>query len=235
LSVCMTCICPFVCLFFPTVNSAKWTNWSTCRLECTVSTGVGLNNHVGLLDGKVHFGGDQLPIENYREIRWYTRRKVCVTAAMRSFATISVATCPPLSCSLYVKTWAHANLPPNRVSIGSAVLQGSRSQPTHRQTQTDHATSSVAIGRIYAMHATRPDLRFLGVWRPVCLCVGDARPHALQKRPNRSRWRLQGQTRVGPSKRDGRGAHWRQLANMMGRLVRCGEAASGCHRYSNFS
>jgi len=47
-----------------------------------MSTGVGLNNHVGLLDGKVHFGGDQLPIENYREIRWYTRRKVCVTAAM---------------------------------------------------------------------------------------------------------------------------------------------------------
>jgi len=42
--------------------------------------------------------------------------------------------------------WAHANQPPNRIVLGSAVYAGLTNM-TYRQTdtQTDHATPSVAL------------------------------------------------------------------------------------------
>ena len=36
-------------------------------------------------------------------------------------------------CNIYIVPWAHASLPPNGISIGSSVLQGSRSDQ-----RTDH-------------------------------------------------------------------------------------------------
>jgi len=45
----------------------------------------------------------------------------------------------------------------NGISIGSPVLQSSQETETHK----DHATPSVAISRIYAMHAMRPKTEFI--------------------------------------------------------------------------
>ena len=57
----------------------------------------------------------------------------------------------------------HTSPPANGISIGSAVLQGSRITVLSN-TKADHATSSVAIGLIYAMqHAMRPNTSLSGV------------------------------------------------------------------------
>jgi len=53
--------------------------------------------------------------------------------------------------------WAHANQPPNGISIGSAVFtQHTLVTNTQTDTQTTLRATSVAIGRIYAVHTMRP-------------------------------------------------------------------------------
>jgi len=53
--------------------------------------------------------------------------------------------------------WAHASKAPNGISIGSAVF-AQHTPATNRQTdtQTTLLATSVAIGRIYAVHAMQP-------------------------------------------------------------------------------
>jgi len=59
----------------------------------------------------------------------------------------------PGGANMHLHSWTLRDLPPNDISISVQPFSGSPVRPTPSDNQTTKHATSVAIGRIYAMHA----------------------------------------------------------------------------------